>query len=73
MLVLSAVKIIAAKKAGRFFRVHLACDSNGEGWMCQAAGSEISAIAGANLIFSPEFFLMPILSCVERELLLQFF
>jgi hypothetical protein len=37
MLVLSAVKIIAAKKAGRFFQVHRAWDSNGEVEMCQAA------------------------------------
>jgi hypothetical protein len=38
MLVLSAVKIIAAKKADRFFLVHIAWDFNVEVGMCQAVG-----------------------------------
>jgi hypothetical protein len=50
MLVLSAVKIIAAKKAGRFFRVHLAWDFNVEQGMCQAVGPvSMTIVSGDNL------------------------
>jgi hypothetical protein len=38
MLFPSAAKIIVAEKADRLDHLHLECDCNGGGWMCQAMG-----------------------------------